>query len=103
MNTNLILLQFVGTNFTATPFSGAQAVDAVTSYNELAKAWGPICIGILAILATFGAQLLLIRHQRKQFERQSDSAREQFEKQNQLAKQNLDLSRSEGEIGRAHV
>jgi SAM-dependent methyltransferase len=78
------------------------------SYNEIAKAWGPILIGVLAILATFGAQLLLIRHQRKQFEqqastaqgqfnRQTENARLQFESQNALARQQYELSKSQEE------
>ncbi len=108
MTTNVVLLQFVGTNLTASFVTGTNAVDSIASYNEIAKAWGPIGIGILAILATFGAQLLLIRHQRKQFELQSKTAREQFdlqttnaqqqfERQIALAKDQLELSKSEGE------
>lgn len=78
-------------------FSSDYSLEAIGSYNELVKAWGPICVGILAILSTFGAQLLLIRHQRKQFEHQSATAREQFEHQIALARQQLELSKSQDE------
>lgn len=77
--------------------SAKDFIDTIGSYNELVKAWGPVCIGIGAILASFVAQLLLIWHQRKQFEYQNKTTQEQFERQNALAKQQLELSKSQDE------
>lgn len=89
-----MLLQLIGNSVTTTTPTGTQVVDPITFYNELAKAWGPVIVGILAIVATFIAQLLLIRNQRKQFARQGEDAREQFERQITLARQQLELSKS---------
>ncbi len=108
MTTNLVLVQIIGTNNAVAHFSGTNVLDALSAYDEFAKAWGPVAIGILAILATFGAQILLIRHQRRQFELQSKSSREQFDfqianaqeqfkSQIALAKAQVELSRSQGE------
>lgn len=76
------MLLFAATSLSPTPSSpplGAGLLSKASSYNELVKAWGPVLIGVLAILATFGAQLLLIRRQRQQFNSQSGLERQRFE------------------------
>lgn len=42
----------------------------VVPYHELVKAWGPIFVGGLTVLVTFVIQMLLMRRQERQFQRQ---------------------------------
>lgn len=79
MSTNVVLFQLVGTNLSLTNLAGSDASTQISYTNEIVRAWGPVVIGFLAIVAGFVTQYFLIAHQRKQADRQNELTRKQLE------------------------